>query len=639
MADSPPSLARFTSAGGLLKFLRRRARLSQRELSIAVGYSESHISRMENNERPIDRASLLALFVPALGIQNETETVAGLLALCEQNQPAPAPAPAAPRALSAKRHRLPAPLTSFIGRSEELAELGVLLADRQTRLLTLTGAGGCGKTRLALRLGEEMAQAYSHGVWLVELAALADPHSLVRAAASVFDLRESQERSLLLALADYLEPRQTLLILDNCEHLIDAAAQLVVTLLQACPGLQILATSRENLAVPGEIHYPVQPLALPPARQESLPLRTEVEGYDAIRLFVERARAALRAFDLTDQNTPAITRICQRLDGIPLGIELAAAWTNLLSPEQIVARLEQSLDLPGGGRRTLLPRHQTLAAAIDWSHNLLSGEERVLLRRLSVFSGGWTLDAAEEVVGALPPLAQTDVLGLLQRLVNKSLVAVERPAEGEIRYRFLEAIREYARQQLAHSGEETQLHERHLAWFVALAERAEPRLKSPQQLFWLAALDQEQENIRAVLSYSLAQDKIEEGLRLVGALGHFWEMRFHLVEGSRWCDALLDAADEWDVLALSPWRAKTLFAAGMLAIYQYEHVRARRRLDESLSIYRLLGDAAGAGATLCFIAILQDRLKEPQASLRTYQEAIECSQRAEDTWWIAEHFH
>ncbi len=637
------TLASYRSTGELLKVLRRRARLSQRELSIAVVYSESHISRLENNERPLDKSALLALFVPALQMQDQPETIERLLTLCAQNRtnlPDEPAVPLPPSDIPAPGpSHLPAQLTSFIGRGEEITDLCAWLADPQTRLLTLTGAGGSGKTRLALRVGEEMAPFYRHGVWLVELAALADPQLLVKAAASVFNLRESVDGSLLSSLADFLRPRQALLILDNCEHLVDVAAHLAATLLQACPGLQILATSRETLAIPGEVNYPVYPLALPPALLGGQPGRADVEGYDAIRLFVERARVALRGFALQDQNAPAIARICQRLDGIPLGIELAAAWLPLLSPEQIAARLEHNFDLPMGGHRTLQPRHQTLAAAIEWSYNLLSQEERALLRRLSVFSGGWTLEAAEEITGELPPLAQADVLGTLQRLVSKSLVVVERSAEGKIRYRFLEAIREYARQQLARSGEETLLHERHLAWFVALAERAEPRLKSPQQLFWLAVLDQEQENVRAALGYTLSAASIEAGLRLAGALGHFWEMRFHVAEGSRWCEELIDAANRWDELADSPWRAKTLFASGMLAIYQYEHERAGLRLEESLRICRGLGDAAGAGAALCFVAIVQDRLKEPQASLRTYQEAIECSQRAEDSWWIAEHLH
>lgn len=635
-----------TSLGELLRFLRRRARLSQRELSIAVGYSESHISRIENNERPVDRASLLALFVPAMEIENEPETIARLLALCEQAQPLPAatlpaPVPSRPGAepQPAPPNRLPVQLTSFIGRAEELAELRELLAEDQTRLLTLTGAGGCGKTRLALRVGEEVFPAYPSGVWLVELAALTDPRLLVREVASTFDLQENAERPLLAALADFLRPRQALLILDNCEHLVDVAAHLAATLLQACPDLRILATSRENLAVPGEIVYPVQPLALPPALLGGRPGRADVEGYDAIRLFVERARAVLRGFALSDQNAPAIARICQRLDGIPLGIELAAAWLPLLSPEEIAARLERNLDLPAGGRRTLLPRHQTLTAAIAWSYHLLAGEEQALLRRLSIFGGDWSLEAAEEIAGDLPPLTQADVLGLLRRLINKSLVTVERSAEGGTRYRFLEAIREFARQRLAESGEEAALADRHLAWFVALAERAEPRLKSAQQLFWLAVLDQEQENIRAALTHSLTQGSVEEGLRLVGALGHFWEMRHHLVEGGRWGAGLLDAAQGRSELIHSPWRAKALFTAGVIAVYQFEDERARVHLEESVRIYRELEDAAGAGAALCFIAVTQDRLQQPQQAIDTYHEAIRCSQRAEDTWWIAEHLH
>ncbi len=279
-----------TSLGDLLKYLRRRARLSQRELSIAVGYSESHLSRIENNERPIDRASLLALFVPALQIENELETISRLLALGEQaaantlgNPSAAARVRPAAETRSARSSHLPAQLTSLIGRLEEVAELSGLLADSRTRLLTLTGAGGCGKTRLALRVGEEMACRFPHGAWLVELAPVAEPGLVANALAAVFDIREEGDRSLLSSISDYFRPRQALLILDNCEHLVEPAAHLAASLLLACPGLQIMATSREPLSIPGEINYPVQPLALPPRRPGAGASVTEVEGYDAIR--------------------------------------------------------------------------------------------------------------------------------------------------------------------------------------------------------------------------------------------------------------------------------------------------------------------------------------------------------------------
>jgi predicted ATPase/transcriptional regulator with XRE-family HTH domain len=644
--QSNSSYTKFATAGEFLRYLRRRARLSQRELSIAVGYSESHISRIENNERPVDRASLLALFVPSLGIESEPDAIARLLALAERTQLFPSVTSSAnadrlPEVVTspAKHNRLPVQLTSFIGRTAEVAELCDLLADSQTRLITLTGAGGCGKTRLALRVGEAVVQTYRNGVWLVELEPVADPELLVRATASAFDLTENVDESLLASLTEFLRYSHTLLILDNCEHLIDAAAQLAATLLKACPSLQIMVTSRENLAIPGEVNYVVQPLALPPALPGSQPRSADIANFDAIHLFAARAKIAQRTFELVDDNAPAVARICQRLDGIPLGIELAAAWLPLLSPEQIASRLEQSLDLPPGTQRARLPRHQTLAATIAWSYQLLTDAERALLRRLSVFNGGWSLQAAEAIAGGLPPLAEDQVLTLLQRLVHKSLVAVERLAEGDVRYRFLETIREFARQQLAESGEVELVRNHHLTFYVTLAERAELRLKSGRQLYWLALLDQDQENLRAALAHSLTGDRVEEGLRLAGALGHYWEMRYHLVEADRWCQALLDAAQDHAELQHSPWRAKALWAAGMAASYQHANDRALSLMDESLAICREVGDVAGMGAALCFIAVTQDRLGQPREAIATYQEAIEASQRAEDTWWIAEHFH
>ncbi|RIK57211.1 MAG: serine/threonine protein kinase, partial [Chloroflexi bacterium] len=288
-------LSNFTTCGELLKFLRRRARLSQRELSIAVGYSESHISRIEHNERPVDRTSLLALFVPALHIQSEPEVVERLLTLCAQSTAAPSEpaAPAAPAdtpsiavAQPANHSHLPIQLTSFIGRQEEMTELCDLLQNPKVRLVTLTGVGGCGKTRLALRAGEEVAQAYVHGVWLAELSSLTDPNLLSKTVAAAFNLTERIDQPVLTGLTDFLYPRQVLLILDNCEHLVEAVARLAAALLRACPRLQILATSRESLGVPGEANVRVQPLALPPALPGAKPARAEVEGYDAIQLFV-----------------------------------------------------------------------------------------------------------------------------------------------------------------------------------------------------------------------------------------------------------------------------------------------------------------------------------------------------------------
>lgn len=650
MSGASVPLSSFATFGELLKFLRRRAQLSQLELSIAVGYSESQISRLENNQRSPDRASLLALFVPALQIADEPEALACLLRLAEKSRAAlvgeageigasaPAAALLALTGQQAPRNHLPSQLTSFIGRTEELAEVCDLMRAKQSRLVTLTGAGGCGKTRLALRAGEVLAEEYAHGAWLVELAALSDPQLLPKAVAIAFDLGESADQPQLAVLSDFLRSRQVLLILDNCEHLVQAVAPLAETLLRACPQLQILATSREMLGVPGEVAFCVQPLALPPAQRSVQPSRLAVEGYDAIQLFVERARTARRTFALTDQNAAAVAHICQRLDGIPLGIELAAGWVNLLCPEEIASRLEENFNLLMGSSRTVLPRHQTLRAAVEWSYNLLPEVERLLLRRLAVFVGGSTLEAAETVTSCPSdcptPLTTKHVLSLLRQLVNKSLVVVEQSAELEARYRMLEPIRVYLREQLAEAGEEPQLRDQHLAYYVALAEAAEPELKAHHQITWLARLDREQDNLRAALSWSLSQKKVAEGLRLVGALGHFWEMRSSLSEGSRWCETVLALANEDAGWQRSLWRAKALLAAGLIATSQFDSQRASRHLEASLDVFQELGEPGG-GAALCFLGVNQARLRDPQRAMRSYQAGLELSHGAKDTWWVA----
>lgn len=643
MSDTHVSSNTFTTLGEMLKYLRRRARLSQRELSIAVGYSESHISRIESNDRPLERSSLLALFAPALHIQDQPEIIDRLLALCAQNQttsdmklPVVALALPDPAIQPVARSHLPMQLTSFVGRKEEVTEVGAQLATRESRLITLTGSGGCGKTRLALRVGEEVAHTYAHGVWLVELAPLVDPALLAKYVADTFQLSEIPGQPMVARLIDFLQTRHALLILDNCEHLVEAAAELAAVLLRACPRLQILATSREMLGLPGEMNFLVQPLALPPVRRGVRPARAAVEAHDAICLFVERAHTALHAFDLTDQNAPDVARICQRLDGIPLGIELAVTWINVLSPEQIADRLDQDFDLLIGNSRTALPRQRTLRATIEWSYNLLAAPEQTLLRRLSIFLGGWRLEAAEALTA---DFRGKQVLHLLNALVNKSLVTVDHAAERGVRYRLLEPIREYLYERLVETDDVEQLRDRHLTYFVALVEAAEPRLKSHEQREWLARLDQEQENLRAALGWSLSRQRIEEGLRLVGALGHYWEMRFYLAEGDRWCTAVLTAADKHDAIAYNPWRAKALFSAGILACYRFEIERSQQHLSESLRLCQEAEDDAGAGAVLCFRAINHDRMNNAHQAIGDYREGLRLSQRAEDAWWIAETFH
>jgi predicted ATPase/DNA-binding SARP family transcriptional activator len=366
---------------------------------------------------------------------------------------------------------VPVPLTSFVGRQLEMAEVKRLL--ETTRLLTLTGAGGCGKTRLAIQIATDLAHAnrFKNGVWWVDLAALSNPALVPQTVANVFDLRESPQAPLIAILINYFRAKELLLVLDNCEHLIEACARLTETLLSACPQLRILMTSREALNIAGETTYRVPSLSLPdPQRLSPLPALTQ---YEAVRLFIERAVAVQPAFSVTNANAPAVAQICQHLDGIPLAIELAAARIRALSPDQIAARLDDRFNLLTGGSRTALPRHQTLRAAMDWSYDLLSESERVLLQRLSVFAGGWTLEAAEAVCAE----ENASLLDVLTSLIDKSLVVVEEK-DVEMRYRLLEMIRQYTHEKLHESGESQAVRDRHLEYFLSLAEEGEPYVKS-----------------------------------------------------------------------------------------------------------------------------------------------------------------
>jgi len=472
-------------------------------------------------------------------------------------------------------------VTSFVGRGREMAEITSNLA--ATRLLTLLGPGGTGKTRLALQVGSDLLDRFPKGVWLVELAPVADPEVVVATTAAVFNVREAPGRPLLDSLIDYLKPRALLLILDNCEHLIGASAQLANTLLRACPQLRILATSREPLGVPGEMTYRVQPMSRPdPAKAITA---DQLGQFEAAQLFIERALASNPQFIVSDRNAPAVSRVVHRLDGIPLAIELAAARVKVLSVEQIAARLDDRFRLLTAGARTGLPHHQTLQAAIDWSHDLLGEAERILFRRLSVFAGGFSLTAAEEVCagGGIDAL---DVLDLLARLVDKSLVMTE-ARDGDVRYRMLETIREYGRARLLTAAEEPEVRERHLRWHVGLAEDAEAKLQGPDQTIWLDRLEQGLDDLRAALDWALAGSPDgESGLRLAGALHRFWTRRGYLSEGRERVDAVLARA----AAGPTALRAKVLQAAAALALEQGDSLRSAALAEEALALARAVDD-------------------------------------------------
>lgn len=437
-----------------------------------------------------------------------------------------------PRSLESFSHNLPSQLTSFIGRETEMGEARALLG--QSRLLTLTGMGGAGKSRLALQVAADVVDDYPDGVWLIELAPLSDPNLVPQAIASALGLREESDKRLAETLTDTLRPKSLLLILDNCEHLVDACARLADTLLRACPGLRLLATSREALDIGGETLFPLASLSLPSG--PALPPADMLRQYESVRLFVDRATAAQPAFRFSAGNAPAVAQVCSRLDGIPLALELAAARVKVLSPEQIVSRLDDRFRLLSGGSRTALPRQQTLRALIDWSYDLLSPAEQALLRRLSVFAGGWTLEAAESVCAG-EAVEDWEVLDLLSHLVAKSLVAVEPPEDGQVRYRLLENLRQYAGERLAETADAVRLPPRHRDWFLNFAEEAELHLSGPEHAHWLDRLEREHDNFRKALQFCQTQPaEAEAFLRLAGALNRFWSVRSYLSEGRGWLE-------------------------------------------------------------------------------------------------------
>lgn len=494
------------------------------------------------------------------------------------------------KSLSTHPNNLPQQLTSFIGREKELAEIKEQLTT--TRLLSLTGSGGSGKTRLSLQLAADSLELYPDGVWLIELAPLADPTFIPRAVADVLSVRESPGQSTISDLIAALSKKRMLLVLDNCEHVLDASAALADALIRACPSLSLLASSREALGIMGESIYRVPSLSLP---QPSKAHTTEsLSHFESVRLFTDRALAAHLDFALTDENAPALAAICFRLDGIPLAIELAAARVRALPLEQLEQRLSNCFRVLTGGSRTALPRQQTLRALIDWSYDLLNTQEKALLCRLAVFAGGWTLDAAEAVCSR-EPIEQWEVLDLLTSLVDKSLVIYEE-REGTGRYRLLETVRQYARERLLDSGTGATIRERHRNYFLALAQAAEAQLVGPEQVRWMRQLEREHDNLRAALELCLADsDTTVLGQALAGALWKFWWMRGYFTEGREWYERALEQ-DGGE--APTRARADALHGAATLAGMQNDYELAASYNQESLAIRRELGDKKGIAASL-----------------------------------------
>jgi predicted ATPase/DNA-binding CsgD family transcriptional regulator len=523
---------------------------------------------------------------------------------------------------------LPLETTSFVGRGWELSEVEGLLG--RTRLLTLVGVGGSGKTRLALRVA--VRRADEGNVWWVELASLSGRDLVPRKVASTLGVAESQGRQTSELLVDYLGSQEMLLILDNCEHLVGACASLADVLLRACPHVRILATSREPLGVSGEVSWPVPPLSLPDAGRVKTP--KELLTCEAVGLFVERAGAVAPGFALTEENAPAVADLCARLDGMPLAIELAASRVRMLSVGQILERLDDRFRLLRG-HRTAVPRHRTLGATIDWSYELLSEREKILFRRLSVFAGGWTLEAAEEICSG-DGLREYEVLELLSCLVDKSLVVVVRGDE-ESRYRMLETVRQYASEKLTESGERRTLRAGHACFLLGLAEEAETGLAGSEQAAWLVRLETEHDNVRAALGWFAERKEVERGLRLAASLVRFWWFRGHLIEGRTHLESLLDLAG---TPTRDQVRAKALHALAILIYRQADDAAgdwsvARFLLDESLAIYRRLGNEARVAAALQDLGRACAELGEWHDARDFLDESLEIGRRSGNEAGIA----
>ncbi|MDP9411691.1 MAG: tetratricopeptide repeat protein, partial [Actinomycetota bacterium] len=524
--------------------------------------------------------------------------------------------PPAEDAVGTGRHNLPISTTSFIGRERELVELKRALAT--TRLLTLTGAGGCGKTRLALEVAGELVSSYPDGVWLVELAPLSEGALVADAVAETVGAREEPGRPLESVVVETLRNKRVLLFLDNCEHLVEAAASLVGALIHACPHLQILATSREVLGVAGEAVWRVPPLSGPEGR----PSVGELERSEAARLFVDRAAPG---FALTPENARAVADVCRRLDGMPLAIELAAARVGTMSLDRISERLGDSMRLLTNGGREAAPRQRTLRGALDWSHDLLPDDERALFRRFSVFAGGFTLEAAEEVGGGAG-----DVLDLLANLVDKSLVVAEVPFRA--RYRLLEPVRQYALEKLGEAGEDEATRRAHAGFFLRLAERAEPGLTGAEQGAWLERLALDYDNLRAAMGWFAGREEFEVLLRMAGALWWFWRLHGHYGEGRGWLERALAAGGE----APPASRAKALTAAGDLAFLQSEYDLAGERLQEGLALCQTLGDRRGIARAVQLLGSIEREQGRYARAEAFHEESLALWEELGEDWGVAQ---
>jgi predicted ATPase/DNA-binding XRE family transcriptional regulator len=606
------------SFGTWLRQHRRALDLTQKALANQVGCAEITVRRMEADEYKPSNELALVLF-EKLGIPESKRPQWVRFARGVSEYPNLHASSSQSRE---QKTNLPIPLTSFIGREKEVERIQHRLAHH--RLVTLIGAGGIGKTRLSQHVASQLLGEYVNGVWLVELASLSDPALVPQSVAVVFGIQQGTNSSALIeTLIHFLRTRSILLILDNCEHLLDACAQLADKLLKNCPNLKILATSREALGIIAEALYQVPSLTIPEIH--NIETIEKLDNYESVRLFDERAQLIQMDFSLTKENASSVAQICSRLDGIPLAIELAAVRVQMFSTEQIASQLNECFHTLTGGSRTALPRHQTLQASIDWSWHLLYDPEQIVLRRLSVFAGGFTLEAAGQVCAG-NGIEARQIVGVIAQLVTKSLVVANQESGRERRYRLLETIREYAREKLVESGEEENIRTRHLNYYLRLSEQAEPALKGPEQLAWYERMTIERDNVRAALEWA-GKTNVEAGLYISGRLWRYWEY-VDLREGERWLRKFLQMPDSCNQPHA---RAQALYAYGIILYFTEQYALLEKTAEECLALFRAIGDQHGEIDALILLSRFRSATNK-LGYMELLQQALILSESLGDVW-------
>jgi predicted ATPase/DNA-binding XRE family transcriptional regulator len=591
--------------GARLRRLREAAGLTQEELAGRARLTRNAISSLERGERKRPYPHTVRSLADALGL-SEDERAALLAAVPRQEGKVPTARVALPESA------LPIPATRLVGREQDLKEVAGFLGRPEVRLLTLTGVGGVGKTRLAIEAAREATELFPDGVAFVGLAPLSNAELIVPTVARSLDLRETDGRTPREALHAHLREKHLLLVLDNFEHVLEAAPE-VSGLIEACPELMVLVTSRAPLRVRGEQEYPVPPLALPASTLSPDP--EEVLGSPSGRLFVERARAASPSFSLGGENSSAVAAICWRLAGLPLALELAAAKARFLGPTALLSRLDRALSI--GAARDLPPRQSTMRATLDWSHSLLEEHQQVLFRRLSAFAGGFTLEAAE-VIGTTAAIDPDEVVDLLGGLAEQSLVTVRQGHDAQARYGMLEPVRQYAQELLEENGETEETRRRHAGYYLSLAERAGPGLKGPDQVPWLRRLETELDNLRAAIRWSIDRGEVEAVARMAFSSWLFLWLHGHLDEGRRWMERALARVPDMPDSA----RARLLLVAGTLAQGRGDWEPARLYLEESLALFRGLGDEEGVAYALAAMGLVDLGQKRYERGLAVVEESI-----------------